>query len=314
MLPPFQNKAASLLQRVLRRRLVRKNLLRAKKSAATMGRISKTCCQRLGIPFFGGQRRMFTTLTSKIKSGMTLRQRYRAVGRQLLVSSAVSAEAALDYEMALVACSDEHRRACNGRNAVQLAIENLRLEACGGSAEAAAAKYNLHRIFAGCCPQTSSGWDVVHYGLRHGAVGAAAIVMYDIAEVRCSVAAVAACFIAHATLQAMQMANVYDDARHNPDKASRMLLDRPIEVVHNFCGALGIASAEHIIDLLGCDDIGYGGLEMMQPGERIPDAILLFLKAATKKAYAMRAMAHRERVALLNSVWEGQTKRSAACI
>ena len=138
---------------------------------------------------------MFTTLTSKIKSGWLLRRRYRALGRQLLVSFGVSAEAALNYEMALVACSDEHRRACNGRNAVQLAIENIRLEAAAATttpaeaAAVAAAKYNLQRIFAGCCPQTSSGWDVVHYGLRHGATGAAAIVIYDLTEVVAAVVA-----------------------------------------------------------------------------------------------------------------------------
>jgi hypothetical protein len=171
---------------------VRKNILRTKKSATSLGLVSRTCCKRLGVPFFGGQKRMFTTLTSKIKSGGLLRRRYRALGRQLLVSFGVSAEAALNYELALVACSDEHRRACNGRNAVQLAIENFRLEAVAANttpAEAAAAKYNLQRIFAGCCPQTSSGWDVVHYGLRHGATGAAAIVIYDLTEVVAAVVA-----------------------------------------------------------------------------------------------------------------------------
>lgn len=115
----------------------------------------------------------------------------------------------------------------------------------------------------------------------------------------------------------MQMANVYDDARHNPDKSSRMLLDRPIEFVQHFCGALGFDAEEEapIIDLLSCDGCSDdGGLEMMHPSERIPDAILLFLKAATKKAYAMRAKAHKERSALLNAILEKQTKRAVACI
>ena len=192
-----QKKAASLLQRVFRRRLVRNTLLRTKKSAASLALISKTCCKCLGVPFFGGQKRMFTTLTSKIKSGSLLRRRYKAIGRQLFVSFGASAEAALNYEMALVACSDEHRRACSGRNAVQLAIENIRLEAAAKTttpaeaAAAATAKHHLHRIFAGCCPHTSSGWDVVHYGLRHGATGAAAIVIYDLAEVVAAVASAA---------------------------------------------------------------------------------------------------------------------------
>ena len=111
------------------------------------------------------------------------------------------------------------------------------------------------------------------------------------------------------------MANVYDDARHNPDKASRMLLDRPIEVIQQFCGALGFEAEEEasIIDLLDCD-CGDDGLEMMHPRERIPDAILLFLKAANKKAYAMRAKAHRERAVLLNAILEKQTKRAVSCI
>ncbi len=111
------------------------------------------------------------------------------------------------------------------------------------------------------------------------------------------------------------MANVYDDARHNPDKSSRMLLDRPIEVVQHFCGALGFEVEEEaqIIDLLSCDGCS-DDLEMMHPSERIPDAILLFLKAANKKAYAMRAKAHKERSALLNAILEKQTKRAVACI
>jgi hypothetical protein len=52
----------------------------------------------------------------------------------------------------------------------------------------------------------------------------------------------------------------------------------------------------------------------MHPMERIPDAILLFLKAANKKAYAMRSKAHKERAALLNSILEKQAKRSLVCI
>jgi hypothetical protein len=53
---------------------------------------------------------------------------------------------------------------------------------------------------------------------------------------------------------------------------------------------------------------------MMHPRERIPDAILLFLKAANKKAYALRAKAHKDRAALLNSILERQTNRAVACI
>jgi hypothetical protein len=267
------------------------------------------------------------------------------LGRQLLVSFGVSAEAALNYEMALLACSDEHRRVCRGRDAVQLTIENLRLEAAlaattaatattaaaatmssedttAAAATTAAAKAALKRIFSGCCPQTSSGWDVIHYGLRHGATGAAAFVMFDLVEVCCH------CFLAtllpqHADYcfnQAMQMANVYDEARHNPNNAARMLLTNPVDVVQQFFGPLGFDAEEEapIVDLLSCNDLhyvdDYDGLEMMLPGERIPDAILLFLKAANKKAYALRAKAHKERAALLNTILEKQTNRSVACI
>jgi hypothetical protein len=195
---------------------------------------------------------------------------------------------------------------------------------------AAKATDNLKRIFAGCCPQTSSGWDVIHYGLRHGATGAAAFVIYDIVEVccHCFLATLLPCYIAallpqHADYcfnQAMQMANVYDDARHNPDKAARTLLTNPMDVVQQFFGPLGFDAEEEapIVDLLSCNDLhyvdDYDGLEMMHPRERIPDAILLFLKAANRKAYALRAKAHKDRAALLNSILEKQTNRAVACI
>lgn len=112
------------------------------------------------------------------------------------------------------------------------------------------------------------------------------------------------------------MANVYDEARHNPEKAARMLLDNPIDVVQQFFGPLGFDADEEstIVDLLSCEDLHHDGLEFMHPRERIPDAILLFLKAANKKAYALRAKAHTARAALLNSILETQTKRSVTCI
>ena len=118
------------------------------------------------------------------------------------------------------------------------------------------------------------------------------------------------------------MANVYDEARHNPDKAARTLLADPIGVIDRFFGPLGFEPEEEapIIGLLSCDDLSCDDLscdsclDMMHPMERIPDAILLFLKAANKKAYAMRAKAHKERAALLNSILEKQAKRSLVCI
>jgi hypothetical protein len=315
--------SANVIQRVFRRRLVRKNLLRPKKSVASLGRISKTCCERLGIDFFGGQKRMFTALTSKIHSGVLLRRRYKALGRQLMVSFTVSAEAALNYEMALAACSDEHRRSCHGRNAVQLTIEALRLDVVVGekaaasalaaaaasvsstAAAAAAAKTSteaaataaaqLHRIFSGCCPKTSSGWDVVHYGLRHGATGAAAFVIYDVVE-------------------AMQLAGVYDDARHDPGAATATLLANPIEVARQFFGPLGFDAEEEaaVIGMLGCSDLYHDAdsLEMMHPAEMKTDAIFLFLKTANKRAYALRAKAHKDRGALLNAILAKQTGRA----
>ena len=306
--------SANVIQRVFRRRLVRKNLLRPKKSVASLGRISKTCCKCLGIDFFGGQKRMFTALTSKIHSGALLRRRYKALGRQLMVSFTVSAEAALNYEMALAACSDEHRRSCHGRNAVQLTIEALRLEgekaalaaaaastaAARAATEAAAtAAAQINRIFAGCCPKTSSGWDVIHYGLRHGATGAAAFVIYDVVE-------------------AMQLAGVYDGARHDPSAATATLLANPIEVVQQFFGPLGFDAEEEagVLGMLGCSDLYHDAdsLEMMHPTEMKTDAILLFLKTANKRAYALRAKAHKDRGALLNAILAKQTGRSVSCI
>ena len=227
---------------------------------------------------------MFETAVSKISSGPLLKRRYKAVGRQILVSFGVCPVAAINYETALTACSDEHRISCRGRNALQLTIDALRAD--GNDAK-------LSRIFAGCDPKTSSGWDVVRYGLQHGAAGAAAFVVYDVAE-------------------AMQMADVYDEARHEPHSSSLKLLSDPVGVIHRFAGPLDI-EVDDIIALIqcdGCDD----DLDMMQPKQRIADAIVMFLKAANKAAYALRAKAHKARLALLSDITSKQTKRNVTCV
>ena len=116
----------------------------------------------------------------------------------------------------------------------------------------------------------------------------------------------------------MQMANVYDEDRHNANTTAAMLLDKPTEIVQQFFGPLGFDAEEEagIVDLLNCDDLCHDEdcLEMMQSKERIPDAIMLFLRTATKKAYALRSKAHKDRFALLNAIMAKQTKRSVTCI
>lgn len=109
----------------------------------------------------------------------------------------------------------------------------------------------------------------------------------------------------------MQMAGIYDPSLHDANKASLQLLLDPHAAMAPFFGSLGFTTMEeaNVRSLLDYDDTG-GELDMLRPEERVPDAILRFLKVASKRAYALRTFAHRERSSLLASL----TKRNNAPI
>lgn len=160
------------IQRAYRRHLLRKTLLRPKKTATLLAYVSKRCCLRIGVSFFGGNRLMFSSPSSR-SGGQLLQQRYKAVARQLLMGSLPLA-AAIEYEMALVKCSSEHLASCRGRNALQ-----LREDIMGRDPESEA---KLLRIYTGCS-RGQTAWDFILYGLSNKSAGAAAFMMYDVVEV-----------------------------------------------------------------------------------------------------------------------------------
>ncbi len=187
----------------------------------------------------------------------------------------VSLEASVDYEMALAKCSAEHTTYCRGKSALQLAIDMLRSE---GSAES---NEKLKRVF-GDAPG-EDGWDVILHGLRTGSTNGAAFVIYDIVE-------------------SMQMAKVYKDCLHNAQEATMLLLSNPQDVMSSFFGPLNFDVEEeaNIISLLNFSEDD--DLDMMRPSERIPDAIMMFLKLPTQKSYVLRRLAHQRRLALLGDI------------